>query len=440
MKRNCWREPVPLLAFLVLGSVYSAIAGESVANAGQAVQVPTLSPRRGSLAKSTTQPATLHAYFEARLFTKVSGYLEKLNVDIGTSVSKGDVLAEVAVPELLTQRLARQAGIRRLESEERRAQAHLEVARANADSYGAKVAQATADVARAEAARRAAEIELTRMSDLVKQEAVADRLVDEARKKYEAAQAEKVAAEAAVISANAELVLSRSQAVASEADLEVAQASTDVARRELDELDELLKYAKLVAPFDGVIAERHVDLGDLVRNTQTGSSREGPPLFVVSQVDRIRVRVAVPERDAPLVDVGDQAEITLQALQGQPLKGSVSRYSRMLDQRTRTMLVEIDLPNPKGRLLPGMFGQATIMLTAPSQSLVLPAGAVRHDEHGNAYVYVVNGASEIDVVEVTTGSDDGREVEITSGLKGSERVVGPVLSRLKAGQKVIAGS
>jgi RND family efflux transporter MFP subunit len=374
------------------------------------------------------------------MFTKVSGYLEKLNADIGDSVSKGDVLAEVAVPELLTQRLAKQAGIRRLESEELRAQAYLEVARANADSYQAKVTQASAEVTRAEAARRAAEIELARMTDLVKRDAVADRLVDEARKKFEAAQAEKAAVEAAVLSAQAELALSRSQAVASEADLEVARASTEVARRELDELDALLKYAKLVAPFDGVVAERHVDLGDLVRNTQTGSSREGPPLFIVTQLDRIRVRVAVPERDAPLVDVGDEAEITLQALPGQALKARVSRSSRMLDERTRTMLVEIDLPNPEGRLLPGMFGQATITLTAPGQSLVLPAGAVRHDEHGNAYVYVVNAASEIDVVEVTTGIDDGREVEITSGLTGGERVVGPILARLKAGQKVMVGS
>ena len=115
MKRNGWREAVPLLAFLVLGSVHPAVAGGSDASGGQSVQVPTLSPTRGSVARSTTQPATLHAYFEARLFTKVSGYLEKLNVDIGDSVSKGDVLAEVAVPELLTQRLAKQAGIRRLQ-------------------------------------------------------------------------------------------------------------------------------------------------------------------------------------------------------------------------------------------------------------------------------------------------------------------------------------
>jgi len=222
-----------------------------------------------------------------------------------------------------------------------------------------------------------------RMTDLVKQEAVANRLMDEAQKKFEAAEAEKAAAIAAVTSATAELSLSRSQATAAEADLEVAKASTEVARRELDELDELIKYSKLVSPFDGVVAERHVNPGDLIRNTQTGSSREGPPMFIVKQLNRVRVRVAVPERDAPLVDVGDTAEISLQALPGPVLKGTVSRFSRMLDEHTRTMLVEIDLPNPNGKLLPGMFGQATITLVPPRETLLLPAAAVRYDEVGN---------------------------------------------------------
>jgi HlyD family secretion protein len=415
-------------------------AGAAAADAAQEqlLQVPTISPTRDSIARSTTQPATVHAYFEARLFTKVSGYLEKLNVDIGDSVSQGDVLAEVAVPELTKQRLARQAGILRLEAEERRAQAHLEVAKANTESYEARVAQASADVASAEAARRAAEVELTRMSDLVKREAVADRLLDEARKKFEAAEAEKSAALAAVHSADAELSLSRTQAIAAEVDLEVAKASTEVARRDLDELDELIKYSRLVSPFDGVVAERHVDLGDLVRDTQAGSSHDGPAMLVVKQVSRVRVRVAVPERDTPLVDVGDTAEIRMQAMPGHVFEGSVSRSSRTLDERTRTMLVEIDLPNPDGRLLPGMFGQATITLVPPGEKLLLPAGAVRHDEQGKAYVYVVSAAGEIQVIQVGTGLDDGRQVEITSGLKGDERVVGPILSRLKPGQKVIA--
>jgi RND family efflux transporter MFP subunit len=398
--------------------------------------VPTLAPVRAALGRSTTQPATVHAFYEAHIFARISGFLAELNVDIGASVSQGDVLAVVAVPEMLKQREAKQADIRRLEAEERRAQAYLAVARANADSYGARLSKAKADVAKADASLTAVRIERDRMTNLVQQRAVADRLLDEAREKLEAAEAGKTSAEATVISAAAELSLSQSQATASEADLEVAKATTDVARRELDELDELIKYATLTAPFDGVVTERHVDPGDLVRDTQTGSGSAGTPLFVVRRLDHIRVRVAVPERDTPLVDVGDAAQISLQALPGQALTGKVSRLSRVLDEQTRTMLVEIDLANPKGKLLPGMFGQATITLDPPRERLMLPAAAVRYDEVGNSFVYVVNSASEIDVVSVQTGIDDGKLVEITSGLTGNERVVGPLLPRLKPGQKV----
>jgi RND family efflux transporter MFP subunit len=148
------------------------------------------------------------------------------------------------------------------------------------------------------------------------------------------------------------------------------------------------------------------------------------------------VRVAVPERDAPLADPGDSALITLQALPGEELRGHVSRVAGALDETTRTMLLEIDLPNPDGRLLPGMFGQATIQLEPPRERLTLPANAVRFDEQGKSYVYVIDAASEVAVVDVETGLDDGQQIEITAGLLGSERVAGPSLKRLRAGQRV----
>jgi multidrug efflux pump subunit AcrA (membrane-fusion protein) len=100
------------------------------------------------------------------------------------------------------------------------------------------------------------------------------------------------------------------------------------------------------------------------------------------------------------------------------------------------MMVEIDVPNPDGNLLPGMFGQATIDLEPAKSRIMLPANAVRFDETGKSSVYVVNGSNQIDVVEVKTGLDTGEQIEITSGLTGSERVVGPTLRRLKQDQKV----
>jgi RND family efflux transporter MFP subunit len=342
----------------------------------------------------------------------------------------------MSIPEMAKQREAKLATIRRLEADQRRAASQLAVAKASVASYQAKRDKAKAEVGKAEAGVTAARVALDRVTDLVEQQAVAERLQHEAQKEYAAAAAERTATEAEVSSAEAELTLTGAQSDAAQADLDVAKATTDVARRELDELNELIKYAQLSAPFDGVVTQRTVDPGDLVRNTQTGSSKDGAPLFVITKLDKVRIRVPVPERDTPLVSVGDAAKITLQALPGEVFEGEISRVAGVLDEQTRTMLVEIDLPNPDGRLRPGMFGQATITLAPPGDTLTLPASAVRYDEQGNSYVYVVNTANQIAIAEIQTGLDNGEHIEITAGLNGNERVVGPLLRRLKAGQKV----
>ncbi len=400
------------------------------------VSVDVLKAKRTTIPRTTTQPATVHAFYEARVFAKAAGYLVELKVDIGADVKQGDVLAVIGVPEMAKQREAKLAAIRRMEAGERRATSQLAVAVASAASYQAKLDAAQAEISKANAGLMAARVDLDRAADLVKQQAVANRLEDEAQMRHATAVAEVAAAEAAVASAEAELTLAKAQSDAARADLDVTRAMTEVERRELDELDELIKYAQLRAPFDGVVTERNVAPGDLVRNTQTGSGKDDAPLFVVAKLDRVRVRVAVPERDAPLATLGDAAEIELQALPGAALDGEVSRVAGVLAEKTRTMLVEIDLPNPAGRLRPGMFGQATITLAPPADTLTLPANAVRYDEQGGSYVYLVDASNQVAVAKLTTGQDSGEYIEITGGLNGDERIVGPLLRRLKPGQTV----
>ncbi|MBW3668640.1 MAG: efflux RND transporter periplasmic adaptor subunit, partial [Actinobacteria bacterium] len=141
-----------------------------------------------------------------------------------------------------------------------------------------------------------------------------------------------------------------------------------------------------------------------------------------ASADKVRVRVAIPENDAAWTDRGDKAVVVLRAMRGQPIEGQVSRISRRLDTDTRTMNAEIDLENAAGQLLPGMYGEATITLDE-REALVLPAGAVRFDEEGKSTVYVVGPAGKVSLVEVQTGLDDGRRIEIASGLDGDERVI-----------------
>lgn len=400
------------------------------------ISVETLLATPTTMQRTTTQPATIHAYYETKVFSKVAGYLTDLKVDIGAVVKKGDVLAVISIPEMDKQREAKLATIQQMKANERRATAQLAVSKASELSYQAKRDMAAAEVDKADASLRAARVELNRITDLVKKQAVAERLQDESQKRYDAAAAEKTAAQAAVVSAKAELTLAGAQSDAELAGLDVAKAATKVSERELDELDELIKYAQIIAPLDGVVTQRNAEPGDLVRNAQTGSSKDEKPLFVVSQFDKVRVRVYVPERDVPHTTVGDSVKITLQALPDDIFSGKISRVAGLLDEQTRTMMVEIDLDNFKGRIRPGMFGQASITLAPPDNSLTLPAGAVHFDAHGNGYVYLVDAASKVVIAEIQTGLDNGEFIEITVGLSGSDRVIGPLLHRLKAGQTV----
>jgi RND family efflux transporter MFP subunit len=433
---------VPMLALVMVTGLACSTGCRPAAVSGvdgsksRTVSVDILTAVPTTMERITTQPATVRAHFETHVFAKVAGYLTDLKVDIGTSVKEGDVLAEISIPEMAKQREVQLATIRKMKANERRATAQLAVSRASELSYQAKRDQAVAEVDKADAGLKAARVELDRVTSLVKKQAVAVRLRDESQKKHDTAVAEKTAAQAAVMAAKAELTLAQAQVDAENADLDVAKAATEVSERELDELDELIKYAQIIAPFDGVVTQRNAEPGDLVRNVQTGSGKEGKPLFVVSQYDKVRVRVYVPERDAPETTVGDSVTITLQALPGEVFTAEISRVAGVMDERTRTMLVEIDLDNLEGRIRPGMFGQASITLVPPGSGLTLPVNAVHFDAEGNCYVYLADASNKVAIVEIQTGLDNGTQIEIIDGLTGSDRVIGPLLHRLKAGQTV----
>ena len=215
-----------------------------------------------------------------------------------------------------------------------------------------------------------------------------------------------------------------------------AEAAVTVAEKQLEELTVRMGYATLRAPFDGVVTTRNVNPGDLVRNAQNSAGAATKALFTVVRIDQVRIRSAVPERDAPWVDVGDEAVFVSTSLRSQ-IEGRVSRMSKSLDPATRTMVVEFDVPNPDRRLIPGIFGQMTIVLEEHADALVIPAGSLRvGKDGGDKHVYVVEAGNTVRHAKVVTGMDDGHEIEILSGLNGDERVVTGILGRLAPGQKV----
>jgi HlyD family secretion protein len=407
-------------------------------NSSDATTVPIIVPRIASLERTTTQPAVVHANFEAKIYAKVAGYLKELRVDIGQKVRKDEVLGVIWVPEMDRNVETQEKTVEHLVAEEKRAQAGLALAKANLASSKVAVAQAEADIIRTQGQLAADSAEFKRVEDLVASNVVDSRVRDETRYRRESSRGGAAGADAAVRLAKAQVGVAEAKIEAAQGDLDVARAVTSVARNKLEELKVMNAYAFLRAPFDGVITERFVEPGDLVRSVSSSSEAPRRPLFTVAQVDVVRARVTVPERDAPGVQLGKAVTLSLQAMPGRLFHGHVMRTSGSLDQSTRTLLVEVDLPNPKGEILPGMYGEATISLEERKDAVILPAKTVHRDEEGRGFVYVVNDEGIVHKTAVTTGLDNGIDLEIRGPLKGGERIADATVASLKDGQKVTA--
>ncbi|WP_235908354.1 efflux RND transporter periplasmic adaptor subunit [Roseiconus nitratireducens] len=399
------------------------------------VPVRTVAVMQTEVRRTTTQPATVHAFYRAEMRAKASGYVKQIFVDIGDVVQAGAKLAEIDVPELNKERLVIESRIGRLKAEEERAQANLDLAQAGVRSAEAKREEAKSGLKRAEAALAAADAEYERTDDLVQRQSLQPRVLDEVRKRRDSQRANRDSVASSIDSAEAEVAVAQARRAAAEADLRVAQAETQIAQRQLEQADVLLDYAIVKAPFDGVITDRRVEPGELVRESSEVGT--GAPLFVVSQTNRVRIHIPVPEGDAALVNRGDKVSLTFPSFASEsPVEGTVTRLSGSLDPSTRTMLVEVEVDNADGKLIPGMFGQATIELSTQVAANTLPSRAVRFGEDGQAYVYVVGDDQKVSVATVQTGNDDGAQIEILSGVRAGQHVIDAHLKRFVDGEQV----
>jgi RND family efflux transporter MFP subunit len=215
-----------------------------------------------------------------------------------------------------------------------------------------------------------------------------------------------------------------------------AKSRLDSAIARESQAEAQMAYATIRAPFDGVVTSRAIDSGDMVYQASSPKG-SGQPLLRVAQVDVIRVKTYVPERDAIWADVGDAATVAFESLPGKTFQGQLSRISGVLDPATRTMLVEIDLPNVDGRIKPGFYGRTEIALERRERVLALPIAAVRTDG-GNAHVYVIGPGDTLLRVPVAMGLQDAGWVEIESGLTGVERIVAGAVAGLSDGVAVRA--
>lgn len=358
-------------------------------------------------------PGTTLAYAEAAVYARASGYLSRRLVDIGDHVHEGQLLATIDAPDLDKQVAQAVSTLRQSESTLAQMEAQLHLQSLNNDRYKVLVAKG---------------------------------------------------------------VLSRQQGDQQEADFRVADANVQTAqntiqanRDNLERLRVLQQYEQVTAPFNGVITARNVDVGDLINASGSGSSSlpspsglsaqgsagnnsgasgtvssnvapptggsQGGAMFSMAQIDPLRIFVSVPEAYASLIRVGNRANLFFSELPQEHYVGRVTRTSASIDSNTRTLLVEVQVRNPRGQLLPGMYAVVNFVqlkahppLTVPGESIVV--------RDGKNMLAVLSPDNTIHYRPIQIGRDFGSETEIVAGLNPGDTIVTIINDDVRDGIKV----
>jgi RND family efflux transporter MFP subunit len=325
---------------------------------------------------SIALPGTTAAFADANIYARATGYIATRNVDIGDHVKQGELLAQLAVPEIDDQISQNEATLTQLKASLQQAEANL------------RLAQVTWDRDRP----------LVKEGWATQQQGTVDVQTLKAQ----------------------------------EAAVSVAQSNVAAQENLLRVLRQNRDYASVLAPFDGIITQRNVDVGSLLQ----GNTNSGTFMFEIMQRDVIRVWVYVPQDAAFGVAPGIDASVRVPELPDREFPGKVTRISDALQSGTRTLLTEIDIPNPDGALPPGIYCTVELKIPRKAPSFVVPAEALIFNRDGLQVVVVNNGKSEIRKVRVT--SDLGTRVEVDAGIKPGDRVILNPPVNLVEGSRVLA--
>lgn len=384
------------------------------------VRVEVTHPHKGAVERTTTQPGTLQSWETVQLYAGVSGYLKDQKVDIGDMVKKGDVLAHLDVPELEAQVKRCDAAVKQADSRVTQMKARADSARAEWQAAKAAVPRAAAMLRSKSAELRYRQLQLQRMRDLAASRSIEDKIVDETTTHRDSVREAEIAAQEAVTTANENVKAAAAKLEAADADVKEAQAEVSVAKADLEKANVLVGFASIVAPFDGVITQRKYFPGDYVRAANESGTQA--PMLTVQRTDWFRVVVQIPDRDVPYADKDDPADVEIDALPGKKIPAKVARVSRSEDPDTRLMHIEIDIPNPTGKLCHGMYGRVTVHLDRSDLLAVPSACLVGKPQEGKGSVFVVrDGRARL--VPVKLGADNGTLVGILSGLKADDDVI-----------------
>jgi RND family efflux transporter MFP subunit len=386
------------LVVLILASALLAGCGSTGAaklqDAAYVPQTGVVRVVRKDLTNTLQIDSEFEPFQEVNVYAKVSGYIQKLYVDWGTHVRQGQILAVLEIPELKQQLEVDDAGVLRSEQDLERAREELSQAESR---------YAVADLTY----KRLATVLQTRPGLVAQEE------VDVANGKDLEAKAGASGAKAAVSAAEQALLMSK-------AALEKDKA--------------MYAYSRITAPFDGVVTEIDAYGGALLP-AGTSSNKGDQALCHLSQTDLLRLVIPVPERAVGQIHLGESVGV-LVSNNNQTFEGKIARFSGLIDTQVRTMHTEIDVPNPKYQLVPGMYASVRIPLETVKGVLTVPTQAVLTSSGTHGSVLVVNADSKIEKRDVSLGLRTATDVEIVSGLQQNEMVVFGEQSQFKPGERV----
>jgi RND family efflux transporter MFP subunit len=363
-------------------------------DAAHAPTAPVVKVARRDLSNTLEIASEFEPLQEIEVYAKVSGYIKKLYVDWGTHVKKGQLLAELEIPELQQQLQQDEAGARRSDQDWSRAREELN---------------------RAQSAYNVAHLTYTRLAEVQK-----SRPELMAQEEIDAAQGKDLEASAGVSSAKAAVSAAEQGLLASKAALGKDQA--------------MFGYARITAPFDGVVTQIYAYTGALLP-AGTSSSKGDLALCQLSQNDTLRLVIPVPERAVADIHVGDTVDIVVSQAKSS-FTGKIIRFSDQIETQTRTMHTEVQVPNPKYLLVPGMYASVKIPLRSATNVLSVPLQAVESSGSDSGRVLLVTSSNRVEKREVKLGIRTATEAEILSGLNENDSVIFGEQNQFKVGELV----
>ncbi|MDD4914765.1 MAG: efflux RND transporter periplasmic adaptor subunit [Methylococcales bacterium] len=386
-------QVVAVLALAVFPNAGTAADAAEPSGNVQAKSVAVAKVLRANLDRQIEIAAELLPFQEVDVQAKVAGYVNEINVDIGDRVKQGQVLATLEVPEIAEDAVRAKATVSR---------------------YRGQIVHERSMIRRYQAIAHQAEVTYQRLA-----------AVNE---------------ESPNLIARQEIDIAASRAQASAAQVDAEQANLIIAQQQLAEaqaserrVQDMLNFARITAPFSGIVTKRYVDVGTMVQ-TSTSSNTQARPVVQVAEVDRLRLVFPVPESAMVSIKQGESAVVVVPALD-KSFSATIWRFAGKADNKTRTMETQIKVDNQNFALEPGMVATVRLTLAHREQVLTVPLGAVSGNQT-NASVLIVSPEHKIEERQVSLGMATATRYEVLSGLSENELVIVAGRDRIRVGQQV----